>query len=279
MTQGIAQAPSGLYRLRMLDATTLKLLAAGLMLLDHIHQMYAWNGAPLWLSVLGRPVFPLFLFLAAESFHYTHSKRSYLFRLLLGSWGMTLLTFLLQRLIPNEHVVLMNNAFSTFFVTALYMLFWDWFRTGIRERKPLLAVGAILCCLIPVVCAIPLFFVAQLSFLENITPETIRLLAMTALLVPNILTVEGGFAMVALGLFFYIFRNYRMIQAAGLLLLSAAVYMTDGGGIQWMMCAAVIPMLMYDGRRGRGWKSFFYIFYPAHICILYLVSVIVHASQ
>ena len=57
----------------------------------------------------------------------TESRRPFQ-RLLLASWGMTLLTFILQRLVPNEQVVLMNNAFSTFFVAGLYMLFWDWLR-------------------------------------------------------------------------------------------------------------------------------------------------------
>ena len=106
-----------------LSATALKLLAVVLMVMDHIHQMFVFAGAPLWLTMAGRLVFPIFLFAAAESFHYTHSRRRYLGRLLLASWGMTLLTFILQRLVPNEQVVLMNNAFSTFFVAGLYMLF------------------------------------------------------------------------------------------------------------------------------------------------------------
>ena len=107
-------------RWQVLNATTLKLLAVVLMFLDHIHQMFAAAGAPLWLTMAGRLVFPIFLFASAESFHYTRSKKNYLKRLLFASWGMTIFTFVLQRLVPNEHVVLMNNAFSTFFIAALY---------------------------------------------------------------------------------------------------------------------------------------------------------------
>jgi len=59
---------------KILNATTIKLIAVLLMAFDHIHQMYAWNGAPLWLTILGRPVFPMFLFISAESFHYTQSE-------------------------------------------------------------------------------------------------------------------------------------------------------------------------------------------------------------
>lgn len=62
------------------NATTLKLLAVFFMLLDHIHQMFAYRGAPLWLTMAGRMVFPIFLFASAESFYYTHSKKKYLQR-------------------------------------------------------------------------------------------------------------------------------------------------------------------------------------------------------
>ena len=46
------------HRLQIFSATALKLLAAALMLLDHVHQMFAAVGAPMWLTMLGRPVFP-----------------------------------------------------------------------------------------------------------------------------------------------------------------------------------------------------------------------------
>ena len=45
---------------------------------------------PLWLTMLGRLVFPIFLFLAADSFHYTHDRLAYLRRLLYMSWFMTI---------------------------------------------------------------------------------------------------------------------------------------------------------------------------------------------
>ena len=63
-----ADVRKGNFEGKILDATNLKLLAAVLMLLDHIHQMFSAVGAPLWLTMAGRPVFPLFLFAASESF-------------------------------------------------------------------------------------------------------------------------------------------------------------------------------------------------------------------
>jgi hypothetical protein len=49
--------------------------------------------------------------------------------------------------------------------------------------------------------------------------------------------------------------------------------MTSGSGDpQWMMIFAAIPMMLYDGRRGKGSKYFFYIFYPAHIYVFYIIA-------
>ena len=258
----------------ILDATTIKLIALILMVFDHIHQMYASNGAPLWLTMLGRPVFPMFLFTAAESFQYTKNRRNYLKRLLFASWGMTVMTTLLSILVPNPDVVLMNNAFSTFFVTGLYMQFWDWFVEGIEKRKVSFILKSLLGCIIPVLCTAPLLLAATLSANEDIPFILIRALVFISLLLPNILTVEGGFLLVVLGVMFYIFREKRMIQIAVLLIMSMAVYVLNHGGIQWLMCGASIPMLLYNGKRGRGYKLIFYIFYPAHIIVLYLIATI-----
>lgn len=268
MTTKNSQALTQLPKWKILNITTLKIIAVVLMFMDHIHQMFLCAGAPTWLTMVGRLVFPIFLFAAAESFHYTHSKRKYLQRLLFASWGMTLFTLLLQQAVPNENVVLMNNAFSTFFLTGLYMLFWDWFIQGIRKKEIKLIIKAVLFSFIPVLCALlPVLLVTS----ESISYSVMRYLTVAIMFIPNILTVEGGFAFVLLGLLFYIFREKRSIQIAVLLIMSVLTYLISGG-FQWLMCLASIPMVLYNGERGRGMKGFFYVFYPAHIGILYLIS-------
>lgn len=273
-TAEMAELKSNCPKWKLLSATAIKLIAVVFMFMDHIHQMFVTIGAPIWLTMVGRLVFPMFLFTAAESFYYTHNKRKYLQRLLFASWGMTAFTFSLGQIIPNENVVLMNNAFSTFFVAGLYMLFWDWLLEGIKTRKATQIMKSILCCFIPIVCAFPLLLVGMLSANENIPVFVIRLLAAVSLLVPNILTVEGGFALVLLGVLFYIFRKNRIMQILVLLILSILVYIT-GDKIQCIMGLAAIPMFLYNGKRGYGMKNFFYIFYPAHIGILYIISAMI----
>lgn len=153
------------------------------------------------------------------------------------------------------------------------MLSWDWLSEGIQTKSPEKIIRSILCCLIPVLCALPIYLVAVLSFNPNVPSSMIQILAMAALLFPNILAVEGGFSLVALGMTFYIFRKHRAIQICILLFLSGIVFIVDGG-FQWMMCFAAIPMALYNGEPGRGMKKFFYIFYPAHIGILYIFSAV-----
>ena len=260
---------------KCLSATAVKLIALVLMLLDHVHQMYAWSGAPLWLTMLGRPVFPMFLFISAESFYYTSNRKKYLQRLFIASCSMTVFTFLLQFFLPNPNIVLMNNAFSTFFVAVLYMQFWDWLKAGMKKRSWRQVIKALLCCFIPLLCAAPMLLLGGLTSRAELPLPLVRLLAMFALMLPSVLTVEGGFAMVLLGLLFYIFREKRLIQVLVLLLLSGLVYALDRGGIQWLMAFAAFPMLMYNGEKGRGMKNFFYVFYPLHIGLLYLLATLI----
>ncbi len=257
---------------KILDATIIKLVAVVLMFMDHVHQMFVSAGAPLWLSMAGRLVFPMFLFISAESFHYTHSKKKYLLRLFFASLGMSFFTLFLQRVLPNSNnVVLVNNAFSTFFVAGLYMLSWDWLVDGIRNKAPKQIVKALLCGIVPILTAIPFLLTTALQSNENIPGFVIQFLVTLSLAVPSVLTVEGGFLLVVLGAVFYILRKHRLAQIVSLLLLSAFIYKVSGG-IQWMMGFAAIPMALYNGKRGYGMKNFFYIFYPAHIGLLYIIS-------
>lgn len=85
------------------------------MFLDHIHQMFFELGAPGWLSVFGRPVFPILLFLFADSFHYTHSRKKLIIRLLFMTWLMNIGNIIVGNLFENGQVVLSNKCISYIF--------------------------------------------------------------------------------------------------------------------------------------------------------------------
>jgi hypothetical protein len=258
-------------KFKCLNATAIKIIAIVLMFADHVHQMFVGFGAPMWLTYIGRLVFPLFLFAAADSFFYTRDRKKYLWRLLLASWAMTIMSSVLQHALPNETVVLMNNAFTTFFIAGLYMLFWDRFFDGVRERNARKAVSSVLLCVVPVIAALPPLLIISLSA-GRLPAAAAQALLFLSMLIPNIVMAEGGAVMAVLGTAFYILRRRRAAQIAALLAVSAALYILQPDNPQWLMGFAAIPMSMYNGEKGRGMKWFFYIFYPAHIYALYIAA-------
>ena len=250
----------------LLTAFTLKIMAFVLMVLDHIYQMWAHFDAPLWLTMLGRPVFPIFLFLIAESFHYTRNRKKLLLRLLIASQLMTIVNLLLNSyILPNHDIILINNAFSTFFISVLYMLFYEIFKDGIKQKSAKKIIGSLVLASLPILVVIPIGYIA---FYENSPLWLIRALS----LIPNAVIVEGGTVMVFLGFMFYALRPWRWAQALVLLALSVLQFIVDPTSIQWMMVFAIVPIFLYNGEKGRSMKNFFYIGYPLHIYLLYILA-------
>lgn len=255
--------------LQFINSTQLKLLGVFLMVLDHIYDNFSSMGAPVWLKYAGRLVFPIFLFTLAEGFYYTRDRKKYLLRLLYASWTMTILATIVQTVLPNDHLVLMNNAFSTLFVTGLYIQVWDLMVDSFRQknwRKTFKAIGL---ALIPVISVLPAFL--AITYTENLSLTVTRAAVTLSLLAPNLLLIEGGPMLVLLGLGFYVLRKHRWAQAVILVALSAVIFAT-GDYLQSFMGVAAIPILLYNGEPGKGLRNFFYIFYPAHIILLYITA-------
>ena len=131
--------------------------------------------------------------------------------------------------------------------------------------------------ILPVILSIPVLLLGTMLGSEGeISPVLTQVFAIVMLMIPNLFTVEGGIFMVLLGLIFYIFRTNRKVQFLVLIILSFLAFYTNRTGVQWMMVFAIIPLYFYNGEKGRGDKNFFYIFYPVHIYILYIVASLLH---
>jgi hypothetical protein len=184
---------------------------------------------------------------------------------------MNIISLLLDSKMPVDGVMLINNVFQTMLLCGLYMLFIEMFCAGIAEKRPLKSAGAVGLMLLPI---------AAILFVILILDPPRRIMLILCRFLPNVLLTEGGAAAVFLGVMFYLLRKKPLFQALALAVFSIAAMVMQiknggsplSGSAQWLMALAAIPILLYNGKRGRGSKYFFYIFYPAHIYLFYIIA-------
>ncbi|CAH1852392.1 TraX family protein [Convivina praedatoris] len=251
---------------RGLNTFDIKVIGVILMVIDHMHEMFFY-ALPDWLSAFGRPVGTMFFFVSVVGFSHTRSKRKYLSRLYVGAVIMAIGSLIITNIVPSygpmNNLGLINNIFRDLFLGVVLMYgvdFIDRFMKTKRFSDILAGIGLIL---LPILLAIPMLFMAQLP--------TNVLMAYSSL-VPNMMTAESNFMIYIIPLL-YIFREKRLAQV--LIIVLASLISIFAGGIQWLMILAVIPVYFFNGQKGRSMKGFFYIFYPAHIWILYTISCLI----
>ena len=282
-----------LARARGLDGTTLKLIALGLMLLDHIHYFFAFTGAvPGWFSMLGRLAAPLFLFCAVEGFVHTHSRPRYWLRLWAIAAPMGLLRFFMQYggLFVRADGFYPQNGFLSNLV--LLVPIWqgiDW----LRQRRFARGAAAIVLPLAWPFVLIGLYGLARGDGGGWLLETVVAAVGYSILPCWNFIA-DGGLTYIIGGVLLYLFRRVRGAQlgvwavwtfATEFVSVFLALRGSAGFALsqmfttyyEWFSVAAVALMALYNGRRGAGCKRLFYWFYPAHIYILYAASFILCA--
>ncbi len=266
---------------RGLDGTVLKTIALALMVMDHIHYFFEFTGlVPEWFSMLGRLSAPLFLFCAVEGFAHTHDRKRYFLRMWGIGAGMGALTFLMMYVglfrRPDGFYPL-NGIFLNFVILCVVWQGIDWLRQGRIVRGLLAVLG-------PVVWGFAVVLLAALPGMAT----TIVLLGSTVLPAWVCIT-DGGPLYLIGGVILYLFRDKRGIQLTAWAVWTIgmeffAVWLAVRGQdgfvfsqmftayYEWYGVAAVLPMALYNGRRGAGHKALFYWFYPTHVYLLYAAS-------
>lgn len=272
-------------RTKGLSTSQLKMIALVLMVLDHIHFFFGFTGAiPDWFSMLGRLSAPLFWFCLAEGFHYTHDRRSYFKRIYLIAAAMGALQCVMAfGLVRRPDGFYPYNAAMSNFVIAMVM--WqgiDW----LREKRIARGLAALL---------LPLAAPILLSLLALAVPALgvpLTVAGFTVLPMWNFIA-DGGIWAIVPGTVLYLLRGHRRAQAIAF---AVTILLLDGGlalaaiqiegapwtafftdYFEWMEVFAVIPMLCYNGTRGKAKKEIFYWFYPAHIYVLFALSWLLYA--
>lgn len=271
-----------LVRTKGLSSSELKWIALVLMVLDHIHYMFAYTGwVPEWFSMAGRLAAPLFLFCLAEGFAHTHDRRKYFIKVYLIHLLMSGLLFLMMTgLVPvrPDGFYPMNGMMTSFSILMVVFQGMDWL--GERRWGPGLAA-----------VILPLAWPVLASMLMGMAPALqmpLSVLGYTFLPMWNS-NPDAGIGTILTGILLYGFRKNRRVQAgvfAGFTVLYYFLYpllvfsqspefhwtMMFTTAYEWYGALAALLMLCYNGERGRGPKRFFYVFYPAHVYILYALS-------
>lgn len=103
---------------------------------------------------------------------------------------------------------------------------------------------------------------------NNLTVKVLYLvLAMWA---AQMLRGDYGYKGILLIAVYFFFRENKTLK----IFLGAFWNFIWNGAIQGYGALAAIPILMYDGEKGKSMKYLFYVFYPIHLLILYIISVI-----
>lgn len=246
----------------------LKMIGIVLMVFDHIHQMFATNGVPMCFTMLGRPVAVIFIFMSVEGYVHTRNKIKYMTHLLIAFMVMSFTSNIVTSAFPSD-VVLMNSIFGTLFLSVLAMYATEKMIVGIKTRHTKSIITSAL--IITYFAASSMTILSVISS-ENPSIELLRIL----MYLPTMITVEAS-PFVLLAVLLYLARNNRKVQfllIASVSLLSTGFNFTDlfTTNIQWMMIFAIIPIALYDGTKGPSMKYFFYVFYPIHIYVLYILS-------
>lgn len=226
-----------MLNIKGLNGNQLKLAALITMTIDHIGMILFPH--ILLFRIIGRLSMPIFAYMIAEGCRYTKNRRNYLF--------LTAGVGLVCQLV---YWFAMNSLFQCIMVTFALSILLIYTIDYAAEQKTILSY----------VCFALVF--GGIGFVCIWLPE---------LLASTDFEVSYGIFGVLLPVFAYLGKTRRMslvLFSIGLFLMNYAL-----GWIQWYSMLCIIPLALYNGVRGkRKLKYLFYIYYPAHLAALYLIS-------
>lgn len=236
-----------MFKIQFFSGNMLKILAAVAMFIDHAGYLFFPGNADF--RIVGRLAFPIFAFMIAEGTKYTRNKTKY-FSMIFGLaficqvvyylfdkslYMCVLVTFSLSILalfaLENFKRISFEKKYNAFFKLAAFGLFAACVGITAILNSALEIDYGFWGCMLPV-------FAGLLHMPENCNIEWLKKL-------------DNRFTSV-------------ILLAIGLIPLAM-----DVGNVQNYAFLAILPLLLYSGKRGKlNMKYFFYIFYPLHLVVL-----------
>lgn len=219
----------------------LKIIALITMTIDHI-------GAQIFpemkiLRIIGRIAFPIFAYMIAEGCKYTRNRKKYLLTMILIAVICQLVYFFAMGSLSQ--CILVTFSLS---IVLIYALDIAHIRGDIKSLVIALAafVGVI--------------------FLTEILPD---------LWMGTDFGIDYGLCGVMLPVFvFAADKKGQKLFAAAIMLVLLSISL---GGVQWFGLMSLPLLALYNKERGAlKMKSLFYIYYPSHLVVIYLISMLVN---
>lgn len=277
-----------------LTSYQIKLIALIIMTIDHIgaygYDIPAIGALYIPLRIVGRIAAPLFLLMVVESARYTRNRPGFLVRLYLAGVGAGLFTAATNFLFRDTVGIFSpGNILFTLLYTVLYIHLVDGLINAIKEKNArdlTFCISGIAATMIPIL----LFswtYGAHSWIPDTIKPQYHQLLRdLFDSFIVSPTNIEYSLLFVLMGVAFYFIRDKRMrcvlfvifcaVSYAGSMLRFSA-YLWPMNGLfsytQSLMILALPFIMLYNGKRGRENKVFFYVFYPVH---RYLIRVAVY---
>ena len=244
-------APGIPQRFKTLDGRALKMIAVITMLIDHIGAALYYTLSELFgfadpsvrdqlydvLRAIGRTAFPIFAFFLVEGFILTRSRFRYAVRLLIFA-------FLSE--IPFQ--LAFDAEFHFGFKNVIFTLLFGLITIGCLEH---IGVRRLLYSSAETTVA----GVFGKVILSSVTVSLMMFLAWA-------FDSDYDYRGVLLIVIFYLFRDMRLLA----LVLGYLSFLWE----PWSFVGFLL-LLTYNGKRGRQHKYFFYVFYPAHLMLIWLL--------
>lgn len=254
------------------------------------------------MRLVGRISFPLFCFFIVEGYLHTRSKTKYALRLLIFAVLSELQFSVALNGLGNKMSLYLMP--SNVYFTLLIGLIVIWGADTLKKYAP---GGFVAVCFRILVCILPTAYVAYeisslLSISENIAQNTFLFFEVWAVLgvatlvglfvlaakttKENARAVSSSLTLLSIGMIIadvletdyastgvlviflmYIFANRKKV--AGTLMGVTVLTLTNFAEISAFADVWIISK--YNGERGKGYKYFFYAFYPVHIAVIVVV--------
>lgn len=225
-------------RTKGITGSTIKIIAILSMLIDHtaaiLIEPFVYSNGLYWLNyymrAIGRIAFPLFCFLLIQGFLYTKSRTKYMLRLGL----FAILAEVPFDLAFGESLwdTSNQNVFVTLFLGFAVITCIDWIRREWKWNRYVQLFPEIIVCIIG----------GLLAELLKTDYSSIGILTIVIMYMLRAYNKEALFGGCMVQTLFNSFEAYAFL--------------------------GVVPVALYNGKRGLKLKYIFYIFYPAHLLIL-----------